>query len=371
MVQGAGEGDGGAVDGADGGGPGAVEEGPGAVVAADLVEPVGAEQDEREGGAEGDGRGEDAADQAGGGVADDGDGLDDRAGGDLAQGDGVEELGAGHPVVVADRVGLHERDDDEPAAVGQGPDLERHPGHRQQHPAADRPGRQYRGHRYAGQFGAVATAGGELHGEFDQPAAQQHQHQPGTKGGGGGRPGDQVTQPARRLPAALPARAGQTGARVDGHRRDRSTSTGARAQYPQRRRGAKEQDRQRQDNDQSGDDERGTPDQRPRPAAQPPGAEDRELGGCRAGQQVAGRDRVLELLGVQPFAALHAQVAQQPDVRRRAAEPDAADPPPLPQDRSQGHPRRFGGGRLPRAGRARAGAAHYAARPGRPMPASR
>src|SRR4249919_285510 len=41
----AGERDGGAVDGADGGGPGAVEKGPGAVVAADEVEPVGAEQD--------------------------------------------------------------------------------------------------------------------------------------------------------------------------------------------------------------------------------------------------------------------------------------------------------------------------------------
>src|SRR5215468_6841839 len=86
----AGERDGGAVDGADGGGPGAIEEGPGAVVAADLVEPVGAEQDEREGGAEGDHGGEDPADQACGGVADDGDGLDDRAGCDLAEGDRVE-----------------------------------------------------------------------------------------------------------------------------------------------------------------------------------------------------------------------------------------------------------------------------------------
>src|SRR5262252_6215368 len=52
-----GERDGGAVDGADGGGPGAVEKGPGAVVRADLVEPVTADQDEREGRAEGDHRG--------------------------------------------------------------------------------------------------------------------------------------------------------------------------------------------------------------------------------------------------------------------------------------------------------------------------
>jgi hypothetical protein len=93
--------DGRAVDGADGGGPGAAEEGPGGAVAADLVEPVGAEQDEREGRAEGDDRGKDATDQAGRGVADDGYGLDDGAGGDLAEGHGVEELGAGHPVVMA------------------------------------------------------------------------------------------------------------------------------------------------------------------------------------------------------------------------------------------------------------------------------
>ena len=78
-------------------------------------------------GREGDHRGEDPADQARGGVADNGDGLYDRAGGDLAEGDRVEELRAGHPVIMADRIGLHERDDHESAAVGQGTDLERHP----------------------------------------------------------------------------------------------------------------------------------------------------------------------------------------------------------------------------------------------------
>ena len=61
-------------------------------VGAQLVEAAGAEQDEREGGAEGDERGEQPAAEPGGGVADDGDGLDDGSGGDLAQGDGVEEL---------------------------------------------------------------------------------------------------------------------------------------------------------------------------------------------------------------------------------------------------------------------------------------
>src|SRR5215472_7848062 len=105
MAERAGERDGGAEDGADGSGPGSVEEGPGPAVAADQVEPAAAEQDERKRGTERDHRGEDPADEAGRGVADDGDGLDHWAGGDLAQGDRVEELGPGHPVVMADRVG--------------------------------------------------------------------------------------------------------------------------------------------------------------------------------------------------------------------------------------------------------------------------
>ena len=68
-------------------------------------------------------------------VPDDGHRLDDRARGDLAEGDGVEELAAGHPVVGDHGVVLHEGDDHEPASVGERADLERHPGQRTQ--AAD------------------------------------------------------------------------------------------------------------------------------------------------------------------------------------------------------------------------------------------
>ena len=63
-------------------------------VAAERSKRCGAEQDERERRGERDERGEQAAAEAGGGVADDGDGLHDRAGGDLAERDGVEELAA-------------------------------------------------------------------------------------------------------------------------------------------------------------------------------------------------------------------------------------------------------------------------------------
>src|SRR5260370_10843895 len=75
----------------------------------------------------------------------------------------------------------------------------------------------------------------------------------------------------------------------------------------------------------------------PRPgwAAQPPRAEDRELGRRRPGQQVAGGDRVLELGRVKPFPVLDAQPAQQRDVGRGPAEPDDPDPPPLAQHRAQ------------------------------------
>jgi hypothetical protein len=50
-----------------------------------------------------------------------------------------------------------------------------------------------------------------------------------------------------------------------------------------------------------------------------------------AGQQVGCGDRVLELAVIEPAAARDAQLAQQRDVRRRAAEADAPDAPPLTQ----------------------------------------
>jgi hypothetical protein len=59
--------------------------------------------------------GEQPAAEAAGGVADDGDGVHDGTGGDLPEGDGVEELRVGHPVVGVDGVVLHERDDHEAA----------------------------------------------------------------------------------------------------------------------------------------------------------------------------------------------------------------------------------------------------------------
>ena len=62
----------------------------------------------------------------------------------------------------------------------------------------------------------------------------------------------------------------------------------------------------------------------PAEAADAAGAEDRELGRGRPGEQVAGRDRRLELASLDPAALLHDEPAQQRDVGRRTAE--AGDP---------------------------------------------
>ncbi len=99
-------------------------------IRSDLVEVRRTGEHEDEGRGKGDQRRHETAADSPGGVAHDGHGLDDRSGGDLAECDGIEELGTGHPVVRRDGVVLHERDDDESAAIGEGTDLERHPDQR-------------------------------------------------------------------------------------------------------------------------------------------------------------------------------------------------------------------------------------------------
>jgi hypothetical protein len=50
-------------------------------------------------------------------------------------------------------------------------------------------------------------------------------------------------------------------------------------------------------------------------------------------------DGVLELPRAEPFPPVNTQIAQQLDVRWRAAETDAADAAPFSQDGGQGYPR--------------------------------
>jgi hypothetical protein len=96
-----------------------------------------------------------------------------------------------------------------------------------------------------------------------------------------------------------------------------------------------EQRSERQDDDEPRQDEARAAGDRSPGAREPPGAEDRQLRRGRSWQQVGGRDTVLEFLGRQPVPLLDAQLAEQGDMRRRAAEPDAPDPAPLADDREQ------------------------------------
>ena len=118
-----------------------------------------------------------------------------------------------------------------------------------------------------------------------------------------------------------------TGPHRDGG--DGGTRPAAGAEDPGRRCAGEEQRREAEDQHEPGSDERAPPTIAPTGPATRQAREDRELGRRRTGQQVAGRDRVFELCGVDPPLPLDAQLAQQRDVRRWAAEPDAADPSPL------------------------------------------
>ena len=97
----------------------------------------------------------------------------------------------------------------------------------------------------------------------------------------------------------------QAGGRTQGHRRNCRTRSGRRAPYPQRR-GPEEQGRESQDQYESWHDEAQSADPGAAGAAQPPGAEDGQLGRGRAWQQVGGGDALLELVVVsQPWSSTH------------------------------------------------------------------
>ncbi len=92
VLQGEGQWYGDADDRSDRGRSGTVEKGPCSDVAAQAVEVCCSEKHEREGGEKCDRGREQSSPDAGCGEADDCDGLDDRAGRDLTEGDGIEEL---------------------------------------------------------------------------------------------------------------------------------------------------------------------------------------------------------------------------------------------------------------------------------------
>ncbi len=126
---------------------------------------------------------------------------------------------------------------------------------------------------------------------------------------------------------------------MHGDRGHGCAGAGSRSTDPVRRRAGEEHGREHEDPDEPGNDERDATDDRAHRSRDPPGAEDRQLRGGGTRQQVAGSDRVLELLRREPPLAIDAELAEQRDVRRRATEADAPDASPLPQHCVQGRMR--------------------------------
>src|SRR6266545_3490622 len=149
-------------------------------------------------------------------------------------------------------------------------------------------------------------------GHLDHPAASKDQDQPRADRGRRGETEDHVGHPTN------PAIAGSA----------RPTPAGGRERHRGR-------DRYGRDGDEPWKDEAGSADHRTEAAAEAPGAVHGELRRGGAREEVGGGDAVFELGSRQPSALFDAQLAEERDVRGRAAEPDAADPCPLSSDDGQ------------------------------------
>ena len=191
---------------------------------ADAVESPPAQEDEDERRAEGDRGGDEPAGDAERRVPDDGDRLDDGPRRDLAERHCLEELGRRHPVVVRDRVRLHERDDHEPAAVAQAADLERRPGERR---PATRGRRRNEQRQRAGDVAPTAD------GELDDAAPEEDDDEPRADEDGSRSAGADVGDPP--APARLRGQPRRTHEVDPGPNRDRGdgrASSGAERAHP-------------------------------------------------------------------------------------------------------------------------------------------
>ncbi len=162
------------------------------------------------------------------GVADNGDGLHDGTRRDLAERYRVEKLATRHPVVLLDGVVLHQRDDDEAAAVGERPDLERDPNEREDTAAGRRREYKERTRMHAEPAGRAEVSNADL----DRAATQQHDHQPRSNGRRRDPACERVDHPSAMHARALPARGDEAGPRVHGDRRHDGTRACACSEDP-------------------------------------------------------------------------------------------------------------------------------------------
>ena len=260
--------------------------------------------------------------QPAGRVADDGHRLDDRPRCDLPSATALRNC-LGHPVVVRTASPCISGTITNPPPKESAPTLSAAQASDQCPAVGDRAEQRPERARPAARSRRLAS-------QLDRTAGEQHEHEPWPdrrRRDAPARPYDDTRPLSARAPssAARPARPHRDG----GNRRARAR---ARAADP---RGGDPEEHRREREDQH---EPGTMKPIPRrahhPAPQTPRAVDRELRRGRPRQQVRGGDRPLELLLVS-HPPRHAQRAQQRDVRRRAAEADAADPAPLARDLRQ------------------------------------
>ena len=221
-------------------------------------------------------------------------------------------------MVLVDGVRPHERDDHEPAPVGEGADLDRHPRQRRQSPCAvlagassAQPGFPDRAAPRPGPDRPTPTGSRSRPHRF-----QQHQDQPRPDGGGRGGAGEDVDRFQRIEEPRRPPSGG--GGR---HRNTRcataATAAPAPAPAPRIHSGgaaARNNDGQGEDEDQAGEDERprrrrgrrGDPED-------PPGGE-RWRVESRPGRAAGCRPSVASSISwavIHPAAAIDAQLAQQ------------------------------------------------------------
>ena len=234
---------------------------------------------------------------------------------------------------------LHERHDDEPAAVGEGADLERHPGHCAEPAGDDHVADAYdeRRARGPGPWRALSTS--EEH--FDQAAGDEHDREIGAHRGGCGTACQAVEDPTGLLgsspPYAGPAGWDQRGRRVHRHGGDRRSGASCCCEHRLGRVTSQKKGGQGKDHNEPRDDEANSAEHGCETAAEPPGAIDGELSGCRTGEQVGGGHAVFELTSRDPTSLVHAEPSQQGDVGRRATEADAAEASPLAGDGGELH----------------------------------
>ncbi len=171
--------------------------------------------------------------------------------------------------------------------------------------------------------------------QLDQAAPEQHEHQVAADRRRRGEPEHGVQEPAGALGGAVQARPGEAGGGTYGDGGHRRARAGTGTPHHHRWGRAEEHHRQHDDQDHRRKNEAKAADHRARRPRDAAGEKDRKLGGGGAGQQVAGRERILELALIDPLLAVHHETAQQCNVGRRAAEAGDADPRPVDGDGPQ------------------------------------